>query len=103
MSRRRLTSARILFPVIASLLLLGIVGAELPELLSLVDNTSNDFMVRKVGRAESARPFAAASHGSLLPDTRSLGCGTRTQGRAAVLGTELVSFDLIALHSVLRR
>ena len=103
MSRRRLTSARILFPVIASLLLLGIVGAELPELLSLVDNTSNDFMIRKVGRAESAPPFAAASHGSLLPDTRSLGCGTRTQGRAAVLGTELVSFDLFALHSVLRR
>ena len=104
MSRRRLTSARILFPVIASLLLLGIVGAELPELLSLVDNnTSNDFMVRKVGRAESARPFAAASHGSLLPDTRNLGCGTRTHGRAAVLGTELVSFDLFVLHSVLRR
>ena len=103
MSRRRLTSARILFPVVASLLLLGIVGAELPELLSLVDNTSNDFMVRKVGRAENARPFAAASHGSLLPDARNLGCGTRTHGRAAVLGTELVSFDLFALHSVLRR
>lgn len=102
MSRRRLTSARILFPVVASLLVLGIVGAELPELLSLVDNTSNDFMVRKVGR-EGARPFAAASHGSLLPDTRNLDCGTRTYGAAAVLGTELVSFDLFVLHSVLRR
>ena len=103
MSRRRLTSARILFAVAASLLVLGIVGAELPELLSLVDNTSNDFMLRKVGRAEGARPFAAASHGSLLPDTRNLGCGTRSYGRAAVLGAELVSFDLFVLHSVLRR
>ena len=100
---RRPASAGILLSVVATLLVLGIVAAEVPELLSLVDNTSNDFMVRKVGRAESARPFAAASHGSLLPDTRSLGCGTRTQGRAAVLGTELVSFDLFALHSVLRR
>jgi hypothetical protein len=103
MSRPRLTSARILFPVVASLLVLGIVGAELPELFSLVDNTSNDFMVRKVSRAEGARPFAAASHGSLLPDTRNLGCGTRTYGAAAVLGTGLVSFELFRLHSVLRR
>jgi len=103
MSSRRLTSARILLPVVASLLILGIVGAEIPELLSLVDNTFNDFMVRKVGRAECARPLAPASPSSLLPDTRNLGCGTRTHGLATVVGAESVSFDLVVLHSVLRR
>jgi hypothetical protein len=103
MSSRRRTSTRIVFPLLASLLVLGIVGAELPELLSLADNTSNDFMVRKVGRAECARPLTAASHGSLLPDTKNCGCGMSSFRAAAVFRAESVSFDLLALNSVLRR
>ena len=100
---RRHRSGRILLAAVASLLVLGIVGAELPELLSLVDNTSNDFMVRKIGRAECVRTLTAASHGSLLPDTKNLACGTRTYGETTVVGAKSASFDLVVLYSVLRR
>jgi len=100
---RRLASAGILLSVVASLLVLGIVAAEVPELLSLVDNTSNDFMVRKIGHAECARPLTAASHGSLLPDLKNFACETSAFCTATVGGAESISFDLLALHSVLRR
>ena len=100
---RRLASAGILLSVVASLLVLGIVAAEVPELLSLVDNTSNDFMVRKIARAECARPLTATSYGSLLPDSRNLACETRAFTAATVVGAELSSFDLLVLHSILRR
>jgi len=46
MKRVRLNSGRILVPALLSLLLCGIVAAEFPELLSLTDNTVNDFTVR---------------------------------------------------------
>ena len=100
---RRPASAGIFLSVVASLLLLGIVAAEVPELLSLVDNTSNDFMVRKIARAECARPLTAASHGSLLLDSRNLACETRAFSAATVVGARLIFFDLLALHSTLRR
>jgi hypothetical protein len=43
--------ARLLFPAAVCLLLCGIVSAELPECLSLKDDTSNDFTVRKAASA----------------------------------------------------
>jgi hypothetical protein len=100
---RRLASAGILLSVVASLLVLGIVAAEVPELLSLVDNTSNDFMVRKIGRAECSRPLTVASHGSLWPDPKNFACETTAFSAATLVGAELISFDFLALHSVLRR
>jgi len=41
----------ILIPAMAFLILCGIVVAELPELLCLTDNTTNDFTVRKAPAA----------------------------------------------------
>lgn len=42
---------KILIPAMAFLILCGIVFAELPELLCLTDNTTNDFTVRKAPAA----------------------------------------------------
>jgi hypothetical protein len=47
MAYRRTPVGKILVPALAFLLLCGIVVAEFPELLSLTDNTANDFTVRK--------------------------------------------------------
>ena len=47
MARLRANIGRILVSVLVLLLLCGIVGAEFPELLSLTDNTANDFTVSK--------------------------------------------------------
>jgi len=43
MARARLKIVGVLVPALLLLLLCGIVAAEFPELLSLTDNTANDF------------------------------------------------------------
>jgi len=40
--------SRLLFPVVICLLLCGILCTEIPELLCLIDNTSNDFTVQTI-------------------------------------------------------
>jgi hypothetical protein len=47
MSPKRTRIVGILARVVVFLVMFGIVGGEFPELLSLTDNTSNDFTVRK--------------------------------------------------------
>lgn len=47
MALARIKIGKILVPVLVSLLLCGIVAAEFPELLSLTDNTANDFALNK--------------------------------------------------------
>lgn len=103
MSRRRHTSARLLIAVLASLLILGIFSAELPELLSLLDNTSNDFVVRKVSRGECAPRLTMASHGSVLLVMANSGGSRHADFAAAFVGAEVISSELFVLHSVLRR
>ena len=56
---------RLFFTAVACLLLCGIISAEIPELLSLTDDTSNDFTIRKAGSAECAATFSAAAHESV--------------------------------------
>ena len=48
MKRKRASIDRIFTQVIVFLLLCGIVGGEIPELLTLTDNTTNDFTIRKM-------------------------------------------------------
>src|SRR5450432_2914912 len=47
MFRGRTMISKILLRALVSLLLCGIAASEFPELLSLTDNTSNDFTVRR--------------------------------------------------------
>jgi hypothetical protein len=53
MIRKRATAGRVVARVIVFLLLCGIVGGEIPELLTLTDNCANDFTVRKTNSAIS--------------------------------------------------
>jgi hypothetical protein len=48
MFRRRSALTKLLLTLVISLILCGIATAEFPELLSLSDNTSNDFAIVKV-------------------------------------------------------
>jgi hypothetical protein len=52
MTRGRTHNGRIIVFVLVVLMLCVIVTVELPELLSLADNTSNDFTVRKINTAD---------------------------------------------------
>jgi len=47
MIRKRNSTGRFVRQLIVFLLLCGIAGGEIPELLKLTDNTANDFAVRK--------------------------------------------------------
>ena len=102
MLRRRSRSIKWLVPVVATLLIVGIFTAELPELVSLLDNTSNDFVTRKVSRGERAPTLTMASHGAVLPDTKPPGYERRAGFVATFVGPEAISSDLLVLHSVLR-
>jgi hypothetical protein len=80
MIRKRASIGRIVAQAIVFLLLCGIVGGEIPELLALTDNTANDFTVcktksvvsplrrdtRRYIRLADAGPNIAA-HGMLFP------------------------------------
>ena len=55
MKRKRARIGRKFAQVIVFLLLCGIVGGEIPELLALTDNTTNDFTILKMNSAISPR------------------------------------------------
>jgi len=92
---------RLLFSSVVCLLLCGIVSAELPELLSLTDNTSNDFTIRKAGSQECTSTLRATIHKSVPLDN--FECGADTHSAVIFVVAETIFSDLLAPHSVLRR
>jgi hypothetical protein len=94
---------KILLASLVSLLLCGVVASELPELLTLTNDTSNDFTVRNSSTAslralpDAQRPVRIAHVNSSLP-------------AGILLHSRLVAFEkpapvpseLLALHSILR-
>jgi len=102
MASRRYGWARLLSPIIASLLILSAVGAELPELLSLVDNTTNDFVIQKTGPGSGTSRLAVTLPAILPPDTKCLGAPAFNCDAATVFRTAIISSELFLLHSVLR-
>jgi hypothetical protein len=103
MSRRRIASAGLLAPLVASLLILGIVATELPELVSLVDDTSNDFVVRNASHKECAPAFTSPSHSFLQPEINHFRFDARQERATSFVVAELDPSELFLLHSVLRR
>jgi hypothetical protein len=103
MSKRRLTTFGLLAPLVASLLILGMVAAELPELLSLVDDTSNDFVVQNASHGSSTSTAVASSHCGLTLEAKNYGPEARQEGAAGFVPTEVVTSELFLLYSVLRR
>jgi len=86
-----------------SILLCGVVASEFPELLTLTDNASNDFTVRKTSTEglgalpEARRPVRIADMNSSVP-------------AAILVHSRLIPFEkaapvpseLLILHSILR-
>jgi len=102
MFRRGSISVKLLVAVAASVFLLGIVATELPELLTLSDNTSNDFAMRKAGAAEFALTLSTASHRSLPLNMKGPGYGADIRCAPVFEDPKPASSDLFFLHSVLR-
>ena len=103
MSRKWTTIGKIMVPAFVVLLLCVIFTAEFPELLSLVDDTANDFTVRG--------PYSADLLVHLLSTSRPRITAMEFGSPAPVLlfpllspieKTALASSKLFILHSVLR-
>jgi hypothetical protein len=92
----------LLAPIIASLLILGVVGAELPELLLLVDNTSNDFVLQKTGRGGGTPRLAVTTNVILPLNTNCFGRCSFHCDAADIFRTALISSEIFLLHSALR-
>jgi hypothetical protein len=92
-----------LVAIAASVLFVGIVATELPELLSLTDNTSNDFAFRKAGPAECTSILNTANHCPIPLNMKDSEYSTDIRWTAALEDAAPPSSDLCLLHSVLRR
>jgi hypothetical protein len=96
---------KILLPVLASLLLIGIVSSEFPELLSLTDNTANDFAVLKVNTVVSrtlpaaGRPFRFADIDSSHPGSTLHSSALITFEKAARIPQNFSFFTPSSEHS----
>ena len=103
MSSARMKIGTLLALAVVSLLLCGIVAAELPELLSLTDNAANDFTVRnpstlvKGGLSHANQPARLAETNSNTPGS------TRVFSRVRLAEMAASPFTAtLALHPVLR-
>ena len=91
-----------LFPLIVIVLLFGTAVGELPELLSLTDNASNDFTMIRAGFTECTPVVSAASH-QPIPLNHNQSDGAVIRWISTFDGVKPALPDLLALHSVLRR
>jgi hypothetical protein len=104
MSSRRHSSAQLLVSATVCLLLLcAVTSAELPDLLSLTDNTANDFVGCKVSSAESIRFSSAVKQGAIQFAGGAVEYKTVELGTVKVEGASSMRSGLFALHAVLRR
>ena len=102
MPSRRPSSSRVLVPIIVGLLLCGLITAELPELLSLVDNTSNDFTVRKASAPQSTANPSALSYNSSRLNTKGFAHNQQVGRIAAFDDVKPASSSLFILLCTLR-
>jgi hypothetical protein len=99
----RIKLRKILLVSLVSMLLCGVVTSEFPELLSLTDNTSNDFTVRNTSTA-GLRALPGAHRPVRIAD---INCRVPA---AILLHSRLIAFEkaaavpseLFILHSILR-
>lgn len=103
MFRRASIFATLLVAVAASVFLFGIVATELPELLTLSDNTSNDFAMRKVGSAACATMVSPVNHRPMPLSMKDSESALDIRRAAALEDPKPASSDLFSFHSVLRR
>jgi hypothetical protein len=103
MPRKRTQIGKFLVPALVFLLLCGIVAGEFPELLSLTDNTTNDFTVIRTKSAALPVLLHAGSHHPVAD----INCNTLAPTLLFSLPSSLeetasISPERSTLHSVLR-
>ena len=103
MSVRSNSAHNLLLSFVACLLLCGVLTSEIPELVSLTDDTSNDFSIRKFGGRESATMLSSAIHESVPLDARKSECEARALCLRSSIPPEMNPADLLELHCVFRR
>jgi hypothetical protein len=101
MLRGRTNISKILLPGLVFLLLCGIVAGEFPELLSLSDNTANDFTVRRTDSVVSPALLGASTH-VRKADINSSTCELHFSRVSPFEKAELVPSAAFTVHSVLR-
>ena len=103
MARRRTHIGKILVTAFCVLLLCSVVAAEIPEFVSLLDDTSNDFTVRRTNTVDLLVSVNASMHLQIAeiesesPATQLLFSRLGTLEKAAS-----VTSEPSILHSVLR-
>jgi hypothetical protein len=104
MARARLKIVGLLVPALLSLLLGGIVAAEFPELLSLTDNTANDFTICKVKplSVHDVRDAGRAVRTIDMDSTRSASARLLSHLRLLEEAGSLLTSEAVILRPVLR-
>ena len=95
---------KLLMSAMVFVLLCGIVASELPELLTLTDNPTNDFTVCKASSVEGVRALIAAKLGAIPFAVRAVVEHSAVKFATATAGgASPTRSGLFILHSVLRR
>ena len=102
MSRRNI-AVKTFVTAIVSLLLCGIVAAELPELLSLTDNTSNDLTICKVSSSLLPTAQSVQNVQEAAIDSKNSSHNSLFLRLGPFVEAELIPVLLFILNSILRR
>ena len=102
MFARQSTFIRLLLSCLACCLACVIVFGELPELLSLTDNTSNDFAMLRAASAESVHVLSVAKQGAVQIFARAVEYSAEL-GESTVEDASSTRSALFIINSVLRR
>lgn len=103
MRRNQSTFTRLLLSLVVCMLLGAIVSAELPELMTLSDNTSNDFTGRKAGSRECIGMLDLAAHNPASLNALNLTCDAGSHFESLSENAGLIWSDPATLRPVLRR
>ena len=103
MFARRSAFTSVLLSCLACCLAMVIVFGEFPELLSLIDNTSNDFAMRRPGSAEGVHVLKAAKQSAMQIFARAMEHVAAELRKGAVQDTAPTRSALSSVNSVLRR
>src|SRR5215472_15070723 len=102
MVSKRISFGKILARALLCLLLCAIVAGELPELLSLTDNTTNDFTVRGARSAVPAVRLNASQNGRVADQDSAPALDFLSLRESPYEKAELAPSDILILHSILR-
>ena len=102
MVRKRISIGKILARALLCLLLCGIVAGELPELLSLTDNATNDFTVSGARSVVPPVRLNVSQNGRIADKDSAPASDFLFSRESPFEKAELVPSDVFILYSILR-